>query len=263
MVEMNSSRTRLAIAEPTATLTTDFDLMTMLEAVAKNALDCFDAYSAVVVLVFYRFPDAPAEVEMIAEAMRDGVPADRRFHTAGPGLASARDGAVTMITDLTDAEDTRWPGYRLSAVDAGMRGMRAFPVTALGVPLGSVIVHTDEPWGLSRPNDFGQILANLTSIALSSGGGDTRYTHTSEAVQEVLEGVIALSSATGILAEVRGLEVSDARPELMRLARAHGVTITDHARSIINAQNEFPYDPASSGAFHPPPDLTPSRQLDV
>ena len=70
--------------------------------------------------------------------------------------------------------------------------------------LGSVIVHTEEPWGQSRPNDFGQVLANLTSIALSNGGVDTRRTHSTEAIHAVLEGVIALSSATGILAEVLG-----------------------------------------------------------
>jgi hypothetical protein len=263
MAEMDSSRRRLAIAQLTARLTTDYDLMALLETIAENARVCFDAYSAVVVLVFYRHPDAPAEVEIIAEAIRDDLPADRSFHTTGPGLASARDGAVTMMADLTDVDDTRWPGYRDSAVSAGMRGVRAFPVTALGVSLGSVIVHTDEPWGTSRPNDFGQILANLTSIALSNGGVDTRRTHSTEAIHAVLEGVIALSTATGILAEVLSLDVADARPTLMRLARAHGYTVTEHARAIINAQNEFLRNPASSGVFHPPPDLTPQRQIDA
>lgn len=69
---MNTARTRLAIAELTATLTTDFDLLAVLDAIAENARACFDAYSAVVVLVFHRSPTGEAEVQIVAEALRDG-----------------------------------------------------------------------------------------------------------------------------------------------------------------------------------------------
>jgi hypothetical protein len=46
------------------------------------------------------------------------------------------------------------------------------------------------------------------------------------------------------LTGVHGLDVSDARPELMRLAGDIGVTVTDHAPAIINAQNDSPQNPA-------------------
>jgi hypothetical protein len=148
-------------------------------------------------------------------------------------------------------------------MSAGMRGMRAFPVTTLGVPLGSVIVHTDDPWGDSRPNDFGQVLANMTSIALSCSGIDARHTHTTETVQAVLEGAIALSTATGIVAEVLGLDVGSARQRLVDLSRVHSVTVTEHARAIVGAHNAFPRDPASTGVFASPPNLAPPRQIDT
>jgi hypothetical protein len=260
---MNTARTRLAIAELTTTMTTDFDLPTLLDSVAEHARICFDAFSAVVALVDTRHTTGEAGIQIVAEALPEGVNADLSFYTTGPGLDSARDGAVTMVIDLEDAEDTRWPRYRHYAVSAGLRGMRAFPVTALGVPLGSVIVHTADPWGYSRPNEFGQVLANLTAIALSSSGADGRRADTAETVDSVLQGTIAIATATGILAESLNLEVGEARLRLIRLARVHDVTATAHARAIIEAQSANPRDPGAAGVFDPPPDLVPPRHIDT
>jgi hypothetical protein len=261
--KMNATRTRLAVAELTATLTTDFDLPTFLNMVAEHARTGFDAYSAVVILLDHRHTMGEAGIQIVAEALREHIDADLSFHTAGPGLVSARDGAVTMIDDLADAHDTRWPKYRERAGAAGMRGVRAFPVTALGAPLGSLVVHTDEPWGQLRPNDFGQVLANLTAIALSDGASDTRRVGTANTVETVLQGTIVINTATGIVAQTLGLSVGEARLRLIRLARAHGVTVTEHARAIVDAQNDQPSNPGALGVFEPPPDLTPPRHIDT
>lgn len=272
---MNSARTRLAIAELTSTLSTDFDLAALLDAVAIDARVCFQAYAAAVVLRHRRDGADATALHIVAQALRedigtDGAEGDLSFQATGPALDSARDGAVTMIADLTDVSDTaqgvdtRWSGYRRAAAAAGMRGMRAFPITSLGIPLGAVVVHTDEPWGLQRPSDFGQVLANLAGIALSIGPPEQRRAGAADTIVEaVLRDGTLIATATGIIAEVFGVDFDHARLRLQRLARGHGVTLTAHARAIVDTHDARPHAIATAAVFQKPPGLAPPRHIDT
>jgi hypothetical protein len=200
----------------------------------------------------------------VAESCQAGVGADTQLNTSGPALNSARDGAVTLVTDLATIDDTRWPGYRQRALSTGLRGVRAYPVKALSVPVGSLVIHTQQPWdGSGQPSEFGQILANLVAIALSTGASAVRQSGVSESVDTVLEGTSVVATAIGIVAEYRGIGIVEARHYLTRLARAHGVTVTAHARSVVAAQNSSPTDPGKTGVFTPPADLATPRRIDT
>lgn len=186
---MSDVLNRVAIADVTGTLTTDFDLPTLLQTVATHARGGFDAYSAVIVLRDDRRSTAGDDLHIVAESCQAGVGADTQLNTTGPALNSAHDGAVTLVTDLATIEDTRWPGYRQRALSTGLRGVRAYPVKALSVPVGSLVIHTQQPWdGSGQPSEFGQILANLVAIALSTGASAVRQSGVSKSVDTVLEG---------------------------------------------------------------------------
>lgn len=259
---MTTTQTRLAVAELTAMLTTDFDVATLLQSVAGYACDCFDAYSAAVILVSHPEDTQQADIRIVAEAAREGGGVDPSLHVTGPAVSSARDGAVSMIVDLAAATETRWPQYRQRALAAGMRAVRAFPVTTMAVPVGSVVVHTDEPWGALRPNDFGQILADLVAIALSMGHVDGRRNSAAETVEAVLHGTTTISLAVGILAEYFDLDITRARERLIRLARMHDRTLTAQAAAIVAAQRAAPNNLAGIAALHEPPNLAPPRRID-
>lgn len=258
-----AAHARLAIAEITSTLTTNFDLPTLLDTVADNARIGFEAHSAVVLLLDHR-PNSgdSTDIQIVAQAQRDGGGADLTFQRGGPGLISAREGAVSMIADLADTRDTRWPGYRSHAASRGLRGVRAFPIVSMGISLGSMVVHTDDPWGTVRPNDFGQTLANLVALALSVGTTATRRFDTVETVNDLLHGITAIATATGIVAEILQLDVDDARKHLHRLARSHGRTVSAHAHAVLAAQRNHPDNAAVTGVLQPPPDLIPPRHID-
>lgn len=257
-------RSRVAISDVTNTLTTDFDLPALLQTVADHARSCFDAYSAVIVLLDERRTLGEGGLHIVAEATRTDVSADWSLNTTGPALISARDGAVTLITDLTLAEDTRWPEYRSRAVAAGLRGVRAFPLRTPGAAIGSMIVHTEQPWANTLPpGDFGQILADLTAVALSAGSSRDRHTSVAGTVDAVLEGTILVTTAVGIVAEYFGIEIHQARHTLNRLARLHDLTVTEYARTVVEAQNRSPRDPGATGVFDTPPDLGPPQHIDT
>ncbi|BDB42371.1 hypothetical protein Mkiyose1665_53910 [Mycobacterium kiyosense] len=260
---MSDAQIRLAIADLTATLTTDFDLPVLLDTVASDARQGFDAYAAVVVLLDHRRTAQDGDVHVVAQALREPTSADLSFQRAGPGADSARRGAVTMINDLGEQTDTRWERYRRHAAAAGMRGMRAFPMTSLGVPLGALVIHTDIPWGSLRPNDFGQTLANLTALALSIGPIKDRATDTTATINTVLQGSVLIATATGIIAERLTLSADDARAHLARSARQHGHTTTTHARAVVVAHNNAPHDPTALDALLQPPDLISPPHIDL
>lgn len=259
---MSTVKTRLALAQVTAELTTDFDVPTLLHSIATHAQECFDAASAVVILLDPRSQTGPG-MQIVAEAVADGSVADPRLHLTGPGMTSARDGVVAMINDLNDAsqQNAPWGEYRPRARARGFGSVRAFPMKAISGPLGSVIVHTTDPWGTQRPNDFGQVLADLAAIALSMGHLDGRVTATSDTVEAVLHGTTVIATAVGILAESFDLDLDTARTRLLRLARAHQVTATVHAAAIVAAQNSSPNDLDTAPALHLPPDLKPPTHI--
>jgi GAF domain-containing protein len=261
---MTAARDRLAIADLTTTLAGDFDLPTLLETIAHDARTGLQASSAAVVLRDDGHRTGDAGVQVVAEALPRTTDADLRLLTAGPVLESARDGAVTMIPDLADTEDTRWPDYRRDALRAGMRGMRAFPLTVLGLPVGALVVHTGEPWGVQRPSELGQILANLAAIAISiAPHSHQRRSDTGDTVESLLQGTILIATATGIIAELNQTDPSYARLQLHRLARAYQVTVSDHAERIVTAYNDDPERFASSALLAPPTVLPPPPHIDT
>jgi GAF domain-containing protein len=263
---MSATQAAVAVAEISAALTGDFDLPALLATVADHARLGLDAFSAVVVLIDRRSAlagnDIENTVQIVAEALRDGVVADLDFHMTGPGLFSANEGAVAMINDLTQADDTHWPEYRRRALAAGMRAVRAFPVVSLGVSLGSLVVHTDEPWGSDRPQTFGQIMANLTAVALASAAGDSRRLDTTNTIETLLDGRVTIASAIGILSEVLDLGVEEARLALTRLARAHGSSVSAHAREVVDGHNADPLRSSVAAPWARPPDLPVPRHID-
>jgi hypothetical protein len=261
---MSDVLNRVAIADVTGTLTTDFDLPTLLQTVVTHAREGFDAFSAVIVLRDDRRSTAGDDLHIVAEACHAGIGADLELNTTGPALSSAHDGALTLVTDLSTADDTRWPEYQKRAISAGLRGIRAYPIKALSAPVGALVIHTEQPWNESgQPSEFGQILANLVAIALSTGIRGAQHTGVSDSVDTVLEGTTVVATAIGILAEYKRLEIVEARHQLTRLARAHGATVTAHARAVVAAQNSSPSDPGATGVFAPPTEPAAPRRIDT
>lgn len=77
--------------------------------------------------------------------------------------------------------------------------------------------------------------------------GDRRV-DTSTSVETLLAGSMTIASATGLLAEVLGVHVEEARWVLLRSARAQGVSMTAHARVIVDSHNGDPSAPKPAWA---------------
>jgi hypothetical protein len=97
------------------------------------------------------------------------------------------------------------------------------------------------------------ILANLIAVAISMGNDSgRRHADTSETIQTLLRGTVAIATATGVIAEKLSLEPARARLHLHRLARAHQNTVTNHAELIIAAHDDQADDARLSGLLAAP-----------
>ncbi len=238
------------LADLASALASDFDLPVVLQSVARHARERFRAYSATVVLVDpYVLGAAPRAGNIVAESVVDRTSADRTLNATGPGLESALGGAAMMVSEIAD--DTRWPAYRQRAASLGMRSVRAYPINVLSMPLGSVVVPSSESWGADRPDGIGQMLADLTAIALTVGNPRERHERASTAVGRVLEGTAAMAIAIGIVAIARHIEPDLARERLLQLARSHDVTAADHATAIVAAHDAAPQHATAGGTLVP------------
>ena len=259
---MSTPHVDTAIAEVSARLSAGDDLPSLLAMIADQSRRALGASSTVIVLMGRRHRLEDDGVHVVGESLEDGVNVSDvpDVHTDGPALLSAREGVVAMIDDLSVAEDTRWPAYRQRAMAVGVRAVRAFPIRSLGTSLGSLVVHAAEPWGTSRSHTFGQVMADLAAVALGSAAADRRRLDIADNVEKLLERGVVIASATGMLAEVLGLDVDEASRTLGELARAHGTTEASHAATIVAAHDGDPT--ASDPAWARMPDHEPPPPVD-
>ncbi|MEH3154773.1 MAG: GAF domain-containing protein [Gordonia paraffinivorans] len=227
----------VAVADIVHSLTRPFDVAELMDAVADAAQRGFAAHSSAVVVIDRT--RRPVRAETVAAAGDISALDDPTLSTSGPGLTAAGDGAVAMIADL-DEENDRWPRYRLRARDAGLRAVHAFPIRSMDRPVGSVVVHTTDPWGDNRPVMLGQLLADLAAIALSAGVTDLRSTTVENLVDRLLRDNGVIATAVGITAATLDLDPAAARRELRRLAAAHQTPFAAHARAVVDAHDRRP-----------------------
>lgn len=236
---MTTPVVRLALADITATLCTRFDITALLEKIAATAQDAYGARGVVIGLL-----DDGGALRAAVTTPVARVAVDEALLTDGPILASAREIAVATVADTS--ADTRWSTFAAAANAAGVGAVRAFPITSLGVGLGSLAVHAAEPWDTDRPGDVGSTLAHLAALALTVGGDEDRRRRPAAAIRDVLAVAARLAEATGALAELFGEDVDAARARLSRLSRARGMTDTVYADAVVELMDRAPERLASS-----------------
>ncbi|MBY6368126.1 GAF domain-containing protein [Rhodococcoides corynebacterioides] len=241
---MTTPVVRLALADITATLCTRFDVLMLLEKIATTAHDAYGARGVVIGLLDDGGELHTAVTTPVAQAAVHGP-----LLTEGPILESARETAVAVLADTGSTVQGRWRTFAETARAAGVGAVRAYPITSLGVGLGSLAVHAAQPWDTDRPDDVGATLADLAALALTIGTDDDRRRRPAAAIREVLSTAARLAAATGVVAEVFGDDVGDARARLRTLARARGLSDAAYAGALVELLDRMPERLAGNPLF--------------
>jgi len=151
----------------------------------------------------------------------------------GPCRDAYRQARAVAEPDLANPVVPRWPGFSPPALEAGVRGVFAFPLLAGTVCLGALDVYMDRPGPLSDDQHAdGLVLAGLVAawvldaqagappgtVAEQLGGGDFH---------------LGVHNAAGMTAVQLGVTVVDALIRLRAHAFAEGRPLADVARDVV------------------------------
>jgi GAF domain-containing protein len=147
----------------------------------------------------------------------------------GPGVEAFNSGGPVLVSDLVE-EDGRWPGFTMTAADAGLGAVFAFPLRAGATRLGVLELYRERPRPLSSHELLdATLLAELAVTALL----DPQNAAPSEV--SLFEGHYdQVNVAIGMVAVQLRISVSDASARLRAYAFSHGIPLLELATDIVN-----------------------------
>lgn len=151
----------------------------------------------------------------------------------GPGWDAFESRSPVMAGDLH--HDERWPGYRSSMSERGIRASFAFPLVVGPARLGVLDVFRDAP-GLLMGAYIGRALdfATLATAFLLDRQEDAGDGQTPPLLHGALESRLPIYQAQGMLSVQLGLTLPEALARLRAHAYTHDRTLSDVARDVVS-----------------------------
>ncbi|MFI9201103.1 GAF and ANTAR domain-containing protein [Streptomyces sp. NPDC053048] len=149
----------------------------------------------------------------------------------GPIPTALRTGTPVHAGDLL--HDSRWPGYRASALDTGIRASATFPFHRDGVEVTVTLYHL-RPGGLEGAAQGPPVL--LGGLLADSIVRDRRYRQVLATVDELdtaLRSRPVVDQACGILMHLMGCDADAAFAVLRRASQHTNRKLADLARAVV------------------------------
>ena len=225
--EAEVSRSFVAL---TSSLANGYDVVDLLDELTTDCARLLDVASAGLLLA-----DGRGVLHVMAASSEQTRQLEvfQLQRADGPCLDCYRGGAPVAVPDL-DAETGRWPRFVPAARSAGFRSVHALPMRlrdnvlgALGLFGTSVGPLNDEDLAL------GQALADVASVALVQDKAAADRTVINEQLQMALTSRVVLEQAKGIIAQLSGLDMTQAFAVLRGYARDKGLRLTDVAKAVV------------------------------
>ncbi|WP_345028621.1 GAF domain-containing protein [Kutzneria kofuensis] len=165
-----------------------------------------------------------------------GVLPDTQFTLGeGPCLDAYRTCEVVAVSDLEQLDPSRWPGFSVVALEAGVRSVTSIPLQACGAAIGSL----DLTWGtpavladdaLTDLLLAAEVATNAILLLQSSSDGQDQL---AGLLGDDGRGSMAVHQATGFLSSQLDITLDDALALLRAHALANGRSLYQLARDIV------------------------------
>lgn len=210
------------------TLLGDYQVGEVLHELSETVLDVLGVDGAGVSiadserLVFCTATDEPS------------VQLERQQNVAqeGPCIEAWRSRQPVLVEDLTAVQ--RWPGYRLSASEVGIRSVAALPLTVGDQTVGALDAYstTVRMWDAATVS-AGRVLADMATLYIVHA----RQTHAPETLQgrlqHALEARAVVEQAQSVIAQRDGGDFDTALGRLRSYARSSRQPLHEVARRIV------------------------------
>lgn len=157
----------------------------------------------------------------------------------GPCLDAAVGGATFYAGDLLD--DDRWPAFAAVAVDAGIRSVLAYSLSALRPSALNLYARLPAAFGVTDRAQ-GQLFATLARLALDSAEERAAGEERAENLAEALKTREVIGQAQGILMEREQISAEQAFDILRRASQRMNVKLRDVARDVVDKAPIEPRD---------------------
>jgi hypothetical protein len=150
----------------------------------------------------------------------------------GPCTDCVRSGAHVLVPDLS-LETDRYPAFAPQALDAGIRGIHALPLSARSDLVGSVDIVTSELRVLTAHEiGIAEMLCDVAVSYLISVRAHEQANELATQLQHALDSRVYIEQAKGILAERHGISLDDAFERIRQHARSNNARVRDVAEAI-------------------------------
>lgn len=226
--EARLNRTFVLLAD---SLTSDFDLVEVLQILVDACADLLDATAAGLMLA-----DRSGRLQLMVSTSEaaDVVEVAQLSASAGPCFECFATGRPVTIADIRDREDDAWPEFRSAALERGFLSVHATPMRFRDQVIGSMNLFGAAPRPLNEPDmAVAQALTDVATIGILQERSvrESRIVH--EQLQRALESRIVIEQAKGVLAQQHSISLDEAFRTLRNHARSTNRPLQAVATAVV------------------------------
>lgn len=152
----------------------------------------------------------------------------------GPCVAAAAEGHAFHIESL--AEEARWPTFVPEAIQQGIKSILSTPLIPGDRPVGALNIYSDaeRAFGTSQ-QELAQLFATQAAGILADAGAGVADDERAALLADSLCSREVIAVAQGVLMERTGVTQDDAAGVLRQESRAAGVTVRQHASTVVRS----------------------------
>lgn len=213
------------------TLTADYDVVDLLHTLMEECIDLLDAQAGGLMLA-----DALGNLELVASTneQADFVEIMQLNAGVGPCVDCFSTGTAVSVADI-DESGTRWPEFRLAALQQGFHSVHATPLRLRGEIIGTMNLFGTSVGELSiKDADVAQALADVATIGILQERIIRESGIVTEQLQRALDSRILIEQAKGVLAEAGAMEMGEAFAALRAYARNNNLSLRSVAEGVTS-----------------------------
>jgi hypothetical protein len=171
----------------------------------------------------------------------------------GPCVDSFENGRPTLVADIADPVDGRWPVFAYAAGRTGARGMYVFPLAVGHARLGVLDCYRDEPGSLDDEELAGALRSVDAAVWTLLDHAEPRPTDSGHTGWDWFDGSplarAHVHQATGMISVQAGLPLAAALARLRAAAFILDISLDELAADVVARRRRMGHD----GSWYPTP----------
>ena len=229
--ESREARLTAAFVTLADTLTTEYDVVDLLDLLVRECTDILDVEAGGLMLA-----DSEGNLQLVASTSEQAelVEVMQLNAGAGPCLDCYATGAPVSVADIEHLSD-RWPDFRTAALEQGFRAVYAAPMKLRGDVIGTMnLLSTTSGVLNDRDIAVAQALTDVATIGILQERMIRESGLVSEQLQRALDSRILIEQAKGVLSQTGQMTMDEAFSTMRGYARSNQLSLHTVAEGITN-----------------------------